>query len=151
MKPRASSEAVRRSMQSNRPRDTRLEREFRSALHRSGLRFRKNLRPLAGLRCEPDVVFTKLRLAIFIDGCWWHGCPIHGSQPVRNHDWWVAKLQTTKDRDARNDRALGDAGWQVLRFWEHEPLDKAVVAVLQEVLRLRGGNLNQASEEGAHD
>ena len=125
-------------MQSNRPRDTRLELGFRSALHRQGLRFRKNLRPVPGLRCEPDVVFTKLRLAIFLDGCWWHGCPIHGSQPVRNHDWWLEKLEATRGRDARNDRALSDAGWHVLRIWEHVPLELAVAVVVQEVLRLRG-------------
>jgi DNA mismatch endonuclease (patch repair protein) len=116
-------------MQSNRPRDTKPEVALRSALHRSGMRFRKHLRPVANLRCEPDAVFTRARLAVFLDGCWWHSCPEHGSLPVRNGDWWARKLAVTRERDRRNTAALEAAGWRVLRVWEHEQLNVAVERV----------------------
>jgi DNA mismatch endonuclease, patch repair protein len=133
----ATSEAVRRSMTANRPRNTRLEVEFRSALHAAGLRFRKHLRPLAALRCEPDIVFTRVRLAVFMDGCWWHSCPEHGQVPKANRAWWTDKLDATRSRDARNDELLRAAGWSVLRIWEHEPMQHAVERVVDEVSRLR--------------
>lgn len=116
-------------MQHNRPRDTRLEAVLRSALHRAGLRFFKHRRPLPGLRCEPDIVFPRSRLAVFVDGCFWHGCPEHGSLPKTNADWWRAKLETTRGRDRRNDEALQAAGWTVLRIWEHQPTEESVTAV----------------------
>lgn len=124
-------------MQSNRPKDTRLEIAFRSALHQAGLRFRKNVRPVPGVRCEADVVFPRIRLAVFIDGCWWHSCPLHGQKPKTNVEWWVRKLQTTQERDARNEASLRAAGWSVLRVWEHVPLSEAVQQVTAEVSRLR--------------
>jgi DNA mismatch endonuclease (patch repair protein) len=133
----ATTEAVRRSMQSNRPKDTKPEVRFRSALHAEGLRFRKHKRVVPGLRCEPDVVFPRIRLALFYDGCWWHFCPLHGELPRANRQWWAEKLAATRDRDARNDTALRLAGWTVLRIWQHEPLPEAVSRVVGEVTRLR--------------
>lgn len=126
----ASSAAVRRSMQSNRPRDTELEVAFRAALHRAGLRFFKHRRPLPGLRCEPDLIFPRLKVAVFIDGCYWHGCPEHASWPKTNEAWWRNKIEQTRRRDDRNDRALREAGWTVVRVWEHEPVEEAVHRVV---------------------
>jgi DNA mismatch endonuclease (patch repair protein) len=107
-------------MQSNRPRDTALEVSVRSALHREGLRFRKHVRPVLGLACTVDVVFPREKLALFIDGCYWHACPEHASYPRTNAEWWRAKLEGTRERDRRNAAALSEAGWHVLRVWEHE-------------------------------
>jgi DNA mismatch endonuclease (patch repair protein) len=137
----AKSESVRRSMQANRPRNTQPELLLRSALQGAGLRFRKHVRPLPGSRCEPDVVFPGVRLAVFYDGCWWHACPEHGQIPVTNRDWWNAKLAATRERDARNDTALRSAGWTVLRIWQHEPLDDVVRQIRREIDRLRNDNV----------
>jgi DNA mismatch endonuclease (patch repair protein) len=103
---------------------------LRSALHRRGLRFRKHLQPLRGLRCKPDIVFTRQRVAVFVDGCFWHRCPEHGSAPKANGDWWRQKLDANVARDRRNDAALSEAGWRVLRLWTHEPLEVMVARVL---------------------
>src|SRR6266851_3090654 len=120
----AFSPGIRRSMQANLPRDTRPEIALRSALHREGLRFRKHYRPIKGLRCEVDIAFPRAGLAVYLDGCFWHSCPIHGSLPMTNRDWWKWKLDTTKVRDKRNNAALRAAGWWVLRAWEHESVEQ---------------------------
>ena len=94
---------------------------LRSELHRRGLRFRKDLPVRASDRVvRPDVVFTRARLAVFVDGCFWHSCPVHGSQPRANPDYWRPKLARNVARDRAVDVALTHAGWQVLRAWEHE-------------------------------
>lgn len=116
-------------MRGNRSRDTRPEVAVRSALHRRGLRFRKNVRPIAGLRCSADVVFPTSRIAVFVDGCFWHRCPVHGTQPSTNATYWSAKLDRNVERDRRADQALAAAGWLVIRVWEHEPPDQAAERV----------------------
>jgi len=126
-------------MQSNRPRDTELEVAFRAALHRAGLRFFKHRRPLPGLRCEPDLIFPRLKIAVFIDGCYWHGCPEHASWPKTNEVWWRNKIEQNRSRDDRNDRALREAGWTVVRVWEHEPIEEAVRKVIGIVSERRTG------------
>lgn len=136
----ASSPGNRRSMQGNRSRDTRPEVELRSRLHRAGLRFRKHTRPVTDIRCVADVVFPSEKLAVFFDGCWWHSCPVHGSLPKTNRDWWERKLTRNVERDQRNDQALTAAGWIVLRVWEHEPVDAAVHRIAQAVAMLRNGD-----------
>jgi DNA mismatch endonuclease (patch repair protein) len=103
---------------------------LRSELHRRGMRFRKHLAPVRGLRCKPDIVFTRKRLVVFVDGCFWHRCPEHGSDPKANGEWWRTKLDANVARDRRNDAALAKAGWTVLRLWAHEPLDEMVARVL---------------------
>lgn len=128
----ASSSGVRRSMQSNH-RDTRLELDLRSALHRMGLRFRIHKRPIKDLRCEADLVFRRLRVAIFLDGCFWHGCPIHATYPVAHGDWWAIKLAGNIRRDRRNDQLLADAGWTVMRLWEHQSIDGMAAAVKEAI------------------
>jgi DNA mismatch endonuclease (patch repair protein) len=131
--------AVRRSTQSNRPRDTTTEVALRSALHRAGLRFYKHRRPVPGLRCEPDILFPRVRLAVFVDGCFWHRCPDHGTLPKANGRWWLAKLEATQMRDRRNDEGLRAAGWTVFRAWEHQPVDEVVAQVQHLVSALRVG------------
>lgn len=112
-------------MRANKGRDTGPEVALRSVLHRRGLRFRKHTRPLADLRCEADAVFRRARVAVFVDGCFWHRCPEHGSDPRANSEWWRAKLDGNVERDRRNDRVLAEAGWTVVRVWEHEDPEEA--------------------------
>ena len=129
----ATSPAVRRSMQGNRARDTSPELVIRRLLHGRGLRFRTHRRPLADLRCLADVVFPRERIAIFVDGCFWHGCPAHFRIPARNRDYWRSKIDRNRRRDARNEAALQEAGWMVLRFWEHDDADLCARRVEQAV------------------
>lgn len=94
-----------------------------------GLRYRVSVRPVPNLRRTADIVFTRARIAVFIDGCFWHGCPAHYQAPVRNGDFWRAKRKRNRERDAETDAALTAAGWTPLRFWEHEVrADPALVA-----------------------
>jgi DNA mismatch endonuclease (patch repair protein) len=120
-----------------RRRDTPAELRLRSELHRRGLRFRVDMAPLPGLRRRADVVFTRAKVAVFVDGCFWHGCPRHMTWPVANAEWWRAKIDQNAARDRDTDRRLSEAGWTVLRFWEHEDsgLAAAQVANLLGVAR----------------
>jgi DNA mismatch endonuclease, patch repair protein len=118
--PTASSAAARNVMRGNRATDTRPELALRSAVHRRGLRFRKHAAPIKGLRCRADLVFRRERIAVFLDGCLWHRCPDHGTMPKTNSGYWAAKLERNVARDRRNDALLREAGWTVLRIWEHE-------------------------------
>ena len=93
---------------------------LRSALHRRGLRFRKHPKVLPGLRCRPDLAFPTEQIAVFVDGCFWHGCPEHGTTPKTNSAYWQEKFERNRVRDTRNDAALAAAGWAVVRVWEHE-------------------------------
>ena len=101
-------------------RHTAPEMAIRRELHRRGLRYRVNM-PLPQIgRTRPDIVFTRARVAVFIDGCFWHRCPEHGTAPKTNPGWWRQKLDTNVERDRRTDTALAEAGWTVIRIWEHE-------------------------------
>lgn len=109
-------------MRGNRQSDTTLEVRVRSELHRRGLRFRKQLPITAGnVRVRADVVFPRQRVAVFLDGCFWHRCPEHGNSPRVNSDYWSAKLDRNVEHDQRVTAALDAAGWIVLRIWEHVP------------------------------
>lgn len=114
-------------MKGNRRSGTKPEQRLRSRLHREGLRFRKDLMVRAGnIKVKPDVVFPRARVAVFVDGCFWHGCPDHGRRPRVNADYWGPKLERNADRDARVDAALKADGWEVVRIWEHTaPVDAA--------------------------
>jgi DNA mismatch endonuclease (patch repair protein) len=115
------------TMRANRRRDTGPELQIRSLLHRAGLRFRVDRRiSVGGVACRPDIVFTRARVAVFVDGCFWHGCPQHGELPRANRAFWEEKLRRNAERDRRQDAALSAAGWRVVRVWEHE--DAAAVA-----------------------
>lgn len=107
-------------MQSNRGRDTKPELAIRSAVHRRGLRFRVDAPPVPSMRRTADLVFRPTRVAVFVDGCFWHGCPVHGTRPVANAAWWAAKLDRNAERDAETTKQLEALGWMVLRFWEHD-------------------------------
>ena len=132
--PLPSSAAVTAVMRANRKVDTSPELRLRSALHRRGLRFRKHFRiDVGAVRVTPDVVFPRRRLAVFVDGCFWHGCPEHGTRPATNVGYWSAKLARNRERDARVNDALGLAGWEVLRLWEHVPPEEAVETVTSAV------------------
>lgn len=116
----ASTPGTRASMRSNRGRDTSPELAIRRRLHAAGLRYRVSIRPLPKLRRTADIVFTRAHVAVFIDGCFWHGCPEHYQAPGRNAEFWLAKRTRNRERDAETDAMLVAAGWRVLRFWEHE-------------------------------
>ena len=135
--PAPSSVAVHKVMQGNRGSDTRPEVALRSALHRMGLRFRKNARPQADLRCRADLVFRAQRIAVFVDGCYWHRCPTHGVMPSQNSRYWRAKLDRNVERGRRKDADLTDAGWTVVRVWEHEPVEVAANRVAAIVASAR--------------
>lgn len=114
-------------MRGNRRVDTAPEAELRRRLHAAGRRFRKDTRIDAGnVRVRPDIVFPRRRVAVFVDGCFWHGCPDHCRMPGSNVDYWEAKIARNKARDARNDAALAGEGWTIVRLWEHVPVEEAV-------------------------
>ena len=126
-------------MQANRSRDTQPELAVRRLLHARGLRYRVAAAPLSGLRRRADIVFTKQRIAVFIDGCFWHGCEDHGRKTFQhNVDYWPNKIATNMARDLDTTARLSAAGWQVLRFWEHEsPID--VAAAIEHAVSERRG------------
>ncbi|GAB2651165.1 very short patch repair endonuclease [Nocardia goodfellowii] len=99
---------------------TKPELELRRELHRRGLRYFVDRAPLPGQRRRADVVFPRLRIAVYVDGCFWHRCPDHATDPKNNAEWWAAKLAGNVTRDRATDVALIAAGWQVIRIWEHE-------------------------------
>jgi DNA mismatch endonuclease (patch repair protein) len=119
-------------MRGNRRRDTKPELAVRRLIHAAGLRYRVDFAPLGG-RSRTDIVFTRARVAIYIDGCFWHGCPAHGTSPKRNSDYWLPKLQRNVERDRESDARLRLAGWTVLRFWEHEAPEDVAATIASEV------------------
>jgi DNA mismatch endonuclease, patch repair protein len=121
----ATSQATRRSMQANRRRDTRPELAIRRLLHAHGMRYRVDVRPVPRIRHTADIVFIRARVAVFVDGCWWHGCTDHYRPPTSNSDYWANKVARNRSRDREVDEALLDAGWQVIRIWEHESAESA--------------------------
>ena len=110
------------------------EMAVRRAVHALGLRYRVDARPLADLNRRADLVFTRSRVAVFVDGCYWHGCADHGTTARTNADYWTPKIRRNKERDADTDRRLVEAGWTVVRVWEHEDLDQ-VAATIAAVVR----------------
>lgn len=121
-------------MQAIRSRDTKPEITIRRLVHAAGLRYRVAARPLPDLRRTADMVFRPAKVAVFIDGCYWHGCPEHYVPPKTNSGYWSEKVVGNVKRDRETDERLREAGWLVLRFWEHEPsgacADKIALAVL---------------------
>ncbi|MFB8145350.1 very short patch repair endonuclease [Microbacterium sp. NPDC056003] len=128
-------------MQSNRGRDTTPEFAIRRRLHALGLRYRVSARPVPNLRRTADIVFFRARVAVFIDGCFWHGCPEHYQAPVRNGGFWLEKRVRNRARDAETDAKLLESGWTVLRFWEHQvnsAPDDVVTSIVDTVTAARG-------------
>jgi DNA mismatch endonuclease (patch repair protein) len=120
-------------MQGNRSKDTKPELALRRELHARGLRYFKNRRPVRAIRRTADIVFPTPRLAVFIDGCFWHGCPDHHTVAKTNADYWSAKVQRNRNRDMETDALLADAGWTVLRIWEHVDIAEAADIVQSAV------------------
>lgn len=98
-----------------------------------GLRFRVEL-PVPGKRRRTiDIAFTRVKVAVFVDGCFWHGCPVHGVTPKNNADWWLRKITSNRARDEDTNRLLEELGWTVLRFWEHDEVSASALAVRRAV------------------
>lgn len=133
--PAPSSKQVSEQM-SRMPREsTGPEMELRRRLHDRGLRYRVNRRNLPG---TPDISFSRAKLAVFVDGCFWHGCPKHGVLPKANREWWQRKLEANRERDARKDAELRELGWKPVHIWEHEDADEAADRIV-ELWRARTG------------
>ncbi len=127
-------------MSRQRSRDTDVEVALRKLLHASGLRYRVHRRPVKGVRREADIVFGPARVAVFVDGCFWHGCPEHATWPKNNAEFWRTKIEGNRTRDRDTDTRLADAGWLAVRVWEHEsPVEAAVrIGVLVQSRRDAG-------------
>ncbi len=130
----ASSRASRAVMRANRGCDTRPERALRSAAHALGLRYRVNIRPIGGVPRTADLVFTKAKVAVFLDGCFWHGCAQH-HRPAKGAtaEFWNNKIAGNRRRDADTDERLRQAGWEVIRVWEHEDPAEAASRIASRV------------------
>lgn len=124
-RPRPSSDAALNRMKAAKPRDTAAEKAVRSALHRRGLRFRIDTKPIKELNRRADIIFRPERIAIFIDGCFWHGCPMHGTQAKANAEFWRLKIKRNQERDLDTTKKLEECGWKVIRIWEHEDPEEA--------------------------
>lgn len=130
-------------MTGNRRRDTAPEMQVRRLLHASGLRYRVDVRPLPELRRRADLVFRGIRLAVFIDGCYWHGCPEHGTTPRTNREYWSSKVAANRRRDEDTNLRLTEAGWHVARYWEHEPPADVALEVQRLVMRRQAAGARQ--------
>jgi DNA mismatch endonuclease, patch repair protein len=132
-----TTSAIRIRMSKQKSRNTGIEMALRKILHGAGLRYRVHRRPIKGVRREADLVFGPARVAVFVDGCFWHGCPEHGTWPKNNADFWREKIETNRRRDADTDTRLQDAGWLALRIWEHETAETAADRVIIAVRERR--------------
>jgi DNA mismatch endonuclease (patch repair protein) len=125
-----------RNMAAVRRKDTKPEVAIRSALYAAGYRYRKDFPIRTGGRLiRPDITFTKQRIAVFVDGCFWHGCPTHGQVPATNSSFWASKLAANVERDRLQTDLLGNDGWHVVRVWEHNTLDDS----LRQIVRMLRG------------
>jgi len=120
-------------MQANRRRDTAPEMAVRRLVHAAGLRYRVDCRPLPDLNRRADLVFTRAKVAVFVDGCFWHGCPEHHTVAKSNAQFWAEKVRKNRERDAETDRVLEAAGWTVIRCWEHEDPPDVASRVIRAV------------------
>ncbi|MFC4586010.1 very short patch repair endonuclease [Sphaerisporangium corydalis] len=133
-------------MKANRSRDTKPELALRSAIHNLGLRYRVDARPIQELKRRADVVFTKARVAVFSDGCYWHGCPEHYRAARHNDEFWKDKIAKNQARDRDTDAKLLAAGWLVVRVWEHEDPTETADRIAQAVRR-RSNRLSTSSTD----
>ena len=139
-------------MQANTSRDTKPELRLRSALHARGMRFLVATRPVSKVRRTADIVFTRARIAVFVDGCFWHVCPVHHTVSKTNAEFWAAKADANQRRDAQTNELLQAHGWLVMRFWEHEQVDVAVAEIRREWMKRTGREVDAGvddSGEGA--
>ena len=143
--PLPSSAGASAVMRGNRKVDTQPEIALRRELHSRGHRFLKNARPETDIGCRVDIVFRGPRLAVFVDGCFWHGCPAHGTRPRTNASYWEPKIARNMQRDRENNELLARRGWHVLRVWEHELTADAASRVEAELTRLSRGDCRDRS------
>ena len=141
----ASSDAALRRMRRQRRRDTAPEMALRRLLHARGLRYRVDA-PLPAMRRRADLLFSPARVVVFVDGCFWHSCPEHGSQPISNGSWWAAKLAANVNRDRDTDSRLRSLGWTVIRVWEHERPEAAAERVA-DALRHSAASISHARSD----
>jgi DNA mismatch endonuclease (patch repair protein) len=141
-----SSPAVSARMQKQRTTGTEPELALRRSLHARGLRYRVDRAPIRGVRTRADVVFGPAKVAVFVDGCFWHCCPDHGTIPRANRAWWSDKLRRNVERDRRTDGLLEDAGWSVVRIWEHEDIATAADRIERAVRSRRPTMIDQHSD-----
>lgn len=142
MKPSSPGVSARMSRQASR--DTAPEVAVRRLLHAAGYRYRLH-RPVPGLRRRTiDIVFPGPKVAVFLDGCFWHGCPTHATRPKSNAEWWRDKLDRNMARDLETTARLAAEGWTVLRFWEHEPADDVARQVALTVSARRSSPSDKA-------
>ena len=120
-------------MTRQRRRDTRPELAVRRHLHRLGARYRIEESPLPGMRRRADIVFRQARVAVYVDGCFWHGCPEHMTWPSANADWWRSKIERNIERDRDTSAQLADAGWLAIRIWEHEDPAESALRIVKAV------------------
>jgi DNA mismatch endonuclease (patch repair protein) len=139
MMPLRTTAEIRRRMSRQKSRDTQIELGIRKALHAAGLRYRVHRKPVGGVRREADIVFGSVRVAVFVDGCFWHGCPQHATWPKNNAEFWRAKIEGNRRRDADTDERLLQAGWLSVRIWEHESIGAAAARVRSVVESRRTG------------
>lgn len=137
----ATSEATRRSMKGNRGRDTGPEMAVRRIVHSRGLRYRVDARPIAALNRRADLVFTRVKVAVFIDGCFWHGCPDHHTVAKANANYWAQKVAKNRERDLETCERLREEGWLVLRFWEHQTASDVAEAIICAVRDRRASDM----------
>jgi len=133
----STTDATRGRMSRQRSHDTGTELALRRELHRRGLRYRIHRRPLPEVRREADLVFGPAKVAVFVDGCFWHGCPDHGTWPKRNGPFWRQKIEKNQARDIDTNRQLESAGWASVRVWEHEDPAAAATRVASVVATRR--------------
>lgn len=133
--PQATTDAVSRAMKNQRTRDTGPELTLRRELHRRGLRYRLQRKPIPGLRRTVDIVFPRPRIAVDVRGCFWHGCANCKTMPKANNSWWTEKIAKNRARDQATESALCEAGWNVIVVWEHDVCAHAADRI-EQVVRL---------------
>lgn len=136
-----STPEVSRRMQRIRQKDTSAESALRSELYARGLRYRIHVSVLTKPRRVADIVFRRLRVAVFVDGCFWHGCPRHATWPKANAEFWRAKILANQERDRDTDKRLRADGWKVVRVWAHEPPDQAAGRIAEILEKRKAGRL----------
>jgi DNA mismatch endonuclease, patch repair protein len=124
-------------MQRQARKDTNPEMELRRLLFGRGLRYRVGMKVPGMPRRTIDIAFTAAKVAVFVDGCFWHGCPEHGTWPAANGDWWRAKILKNRTRDRDTTEHLTESGWVVHRVWEHEQPAEAADELVEIVRRRR--------------